>query len=113
MAPEREQLFLTARCWVEFPDPTHDQPCGDLVGGRREGGVGRFGDLGIRDPLPDLLVVHRTRVPHRYPRMLVDGVDGRPEFRVGLQAQQKFAPAVPPALPTGPEPNAESPRTRI
>src|SRR6185312_14809593 len=31
-------------------DPAHHQPGGDRLGGGGEGGVGDFGDLGIRDP---------------------------------------------------------------
>ena len=113
VASHREQFVLAGWCRVEFADPADHQPCGDLVDGGFEGGVAGFSDLGVRDPLPGQLVEHRTRgsAPvstrarrwRRWPLQL----------RVGLQGQRKVHPARRHALTTGPEPNAESPRTRI
>ena len=45
--PDREQRVGVAGVF----DAAHDQPGGDRVGGGSEGGVGGFGDFGIRDPV--------------------------------------------------------------
>ena len=61
--------------------PAHDEPCLQaLVGAVIFDGVGNLGDLGVRDPLPGLLVEHRMRVGDGNPGALVDAGDGTGEF---------------------------------
>jgi hypothetical protein len=80
-----EQLVLAALgLLVAHLDSAHDQPGGDglaLLAG--EGGVGRFGDLGVGDPAAGLLVEDRPRVGDRRPGVLVDGGDGG--FDLGVE----------------------------
>src|SRR6185503_18871913 len=51
-------------------DPAHHQPGGDPIGGGREGGVGDFGDLGIRDPGAGVGITHGAGIGHRGPRII-------------------------------------------
>ena len=77
MPPDREQLTLSVgddMVGVGVADPAHDQPGGDLlrVGFGPERGERDLGDLGVGNPLPQLLVVDRVRVADRCPRRLRD-----------------------------------------
>ena len=58
VAPEGEQLVLArGGLLVQVPDPADDQPRGDgLAFLRRERGVLRLGDLGVRYPRPQLVI---------------------------------------------------------
>jgi hypothetical protein len=82
VAPDPEQLALRVHLnvlRVLITDPAHDQAGGDPFGLRlgRECCELDFGDLGIRDPLLQLLVEDRPRVVDRCPRILTDR--GRPQ----------------------------------
>ena len=48
-------------------DAAHDESGGDRCGGGGECGVGDFGDLGIRDPVAGVGIMHGARIGHRGP----------------------------------------------
>jgi hypothetical protein len=69
VAPGGEQLVLPGRSLpVQVADPPDDQPGGDgLAFLRGERGAGHLGDLGVRDPGPQLVIPDRPWVADRGP----------------------------------------------
>jgi hypothetical protein len=78
-----EQLALVfgGGAWVTLAHQARDQPpVGGMRGSGCERGVGNFGDLGIGDSLPGVLVENRVGVSDRNPHAHVDPVDGGAEL---------------------------------
>src|SRR5262245_29319211 len=76
VAPHGEQFALRVNgALVEIRDAPHDQPCGDVVAGAFERGVGDLGDLGAGDEALLLVVQDRLRVLDLDPRIVRDRRD--------------------------------------